>query len=104
MNLSTIISFGDIFEQLSMNIIIESAKLEPETIFENTISDIKANHLKSITSINMNVSAITPNKPSLYYEHIKLNLIPWIIRKSPVKPPQFIKNLSSLHPKGHTQL
>ena len=52
----------------------------------------------------MNLSAITPDKPSLYYEHIKFNFISWILLQSPVKPPQFTKYLSSMHPKGHTQL
>ena len=36
-----------------MNIIIEVEMFEPEPTFENTINDIKANHLKSITSIDM---------------------------------------------------
>ena len=42
-----------------MNSRIEVEKFEPEPTFENTINEIKDDHLKSITSIDMNVSAIT---------------------------------------------
>ena len=42
-----------------MNNRIEAEKFEPETTFEKTINDIKDNHLKSITSIAMNLLAIT---------------------------------------------
>ena len=62
-----------------MNKRIEVSEFEPEPTFEKTINDIKANHLKSITSINMNVSAITSNKPPLSSEHLKSDLIPWIL-------------------------
>ena len=51
-------SFDNNFEQLIMNSRIESEKLEPEPTFENTINNIKDNHLKSITSIAMNLSVI----------------------------------------------
>ena len=62
MNLSAITLFGDILEQLSMNSIIEVAKLKPEPTFEKTNNEIKDNHLKNITSIDMNVSSITSKK------------------------------------------
>ena len=42
-----------------MNRIIEEAKLEPGPTFENTINEIKYNHLQTITSVVMNLSSIT---------------------------------------------
>ena len=57
-NISVITSFDENFEQLSMNIIMKIAKFEPEPTFENTINEIRANHLKNITSIGTNVSYI----------------------------------------------
>ena len=51
--------FENNFDQLSINNRFESAEFEPEPTFENTINDIKYNHLKSITSDAMNISAIT---------------------------------------------
>ena len=59
MNISTIISFDQNFKQLSMNSSIEVEKFEPEPTFENNINEIKDNHLKSIASAVMNISAIT---------------------------------------------
>ena len=85
MNISYITSFDDNFKQLSMNNIIEAEKFEPEPTFENTINEIKFNHLKVITSIDMNVSAITSNKPSSSSEHLKSDLIPCILLQSPGK-------------------
>ena len=64
MNISAITSFDKNFYSLIMNNRFEAAKFEPNPTFENTISDIKANPLKSITYIDMNISAITLNKPS----------------------------------------
>ena len=52
-------SFDDNFYQLSMNNRIKAAKFEPEPTFENTINDIKDNHLKIIASATINISAIT---------------------------------------------
>ena len=69
-NLSYITSFDGNFDQLSMNNRIEAAKFEPGPTFENTINEIKANHLKIITSVDMNVSSITSNKPHLSSKHI----------------------------------
>ena len=76
-------SFDDNFYQLSMNNRIKAAKFEPEPTFENTINDIKDNHLKFITSIAMNISAINSNKPSSSFEHLKSDLVPFIILQSP---------------------
>ena len=42
-----------------MNSSIEVAKFEPEPTFENTTNDIKDNHLKSISSADMDISDIT---------------------------------------------
>ena len=58
MNISAINFFNVNTEQLNANSRIEVAKFEPEPTFENTINNIKANHLKSITSIAMNLSVI----------------------------------------------
>ena len=87
-----------------MNSIIEAEKFEPETTFENTINEIKDVNLKIINSLHMNLSAITPNKPSLSYEHSIANCMPWIVLQSPGKSPQFTKYFSSMHPKGNNQL
>ena len=104
MNISAITSFDKNLERLSMNSRNEGAKLESEPTFKETINEIKDNGLKGITYIEMNVSAITSIKPSLSSEHLKSNLIPCILLQSPVKSPQFINNLSSINPKGNTQL
>ena len=87
-----------------MNNIFESAKFEPKPTVENTIDDIKADHFKIITSIDMNVSAITLNKASSSSEHMISDLIPWILLKSPEKSPQFTNHLSLMYPNGNTQL
>ena len=52
----------------------------------------------------MSVSAITLNKPSLSYKHLKSGLMPCILLQSPVESPQFTKHLSCMNPKGNTQL
>ena len=52
-------SFDNNFKQLSMNSIIEVAKVESGPTFEKTLSEIKDNHLKIIASNAMNLSAIT---------------------------------------------
>ena len=52
-------SFYNNFDQLSMNNSFKASKVEPEPTFENTINEIKDNHMKSITSAAMNISAIT---------------------------------------------
>ena len=76
MNLSAINLFGDNIEQLITNSIIEVSKCTPEPTFEKTTNDIKDNHLKNITSIDMNVSSITSNRYSSSSEHIKPTLVP----------------------------
>ena len=102
MNISDITLSDNNFKQISMNSRIDVAKSEPETIFENTIIDIKANHLKWIAPTEMNISAITSNKSSLSSEHLKSDLMPCIILLSPEKSPQFTNHLYSMHPKGNT--
>ena len=104
MNLSAITLFGDNLEQLSMNSIIEVAKFKPEPTFEKTNNEIKYNHLKHITSIDMNVSSITSNKHFLSSEHLKSDLMPCIFLESLGKSPQFTKYLSSMHLKGNNQI
>ena len=104
MNLSDITSFEDNFDPISTNNSFEAAKFEPEPIFEKTINDIKYTHLKSITFIDMNISAITPNKPSSSSEHLKYDPMQWILLKSPGKSSQFTNHLSSVYPNGNTQL
>ena len=59
MNLSAINLFGENFKQLSMNSKIEVENFEPKPTFEKTINDIKNNHMKSMASSAMNLSAIT---------------------------------------------
>ena len=83
MNLSAITLFDENFKQLIMKSITEVEKFEPEPTFEKNISNIKANHLKIITSIDMNASTITSNKHSSSSEHIKSDLMPWILLQSP---------------------
>ena len=62
-NLSAIISFDKNFDPLNMKKIFKATQFEPELTFENNINEIKANSLKSITSIDVNVSVTTLNKP-----------------------------------------
>ena len=71
MNIPAITSFDYNSEKNCMNKGFEAEKLEPELTFENTINEIKANHLQSITSIDMNLSAIPWNKTSSSSEHLK---------------------------------
>ena len=52
-------SFDNNFKQISKNIRIEVAKLEPEPTFESTSNEIKDNHMKNIASAAMTISAIT---------------------------------------------
>ena len=75
-NPSVIISFDDNFDPLCINNRFEEAKSEPEPTFEKTINETTANHLKNITSIDMNVSAITPNKPYFSSKHLKSDIMP----------------------------
>ena len=95
-NLSAITSFDGNFDPLCINNIFEAEHFQPEQIFENTVNDIKDNHLKSITSINMNVSDITSNKPSLSSKHLESDHMTWKLLHSPGKSPQFTHHLSSM--------
>ena len=79
MNISAISSFDNNFEQLIKKSIIVVENFEPEPKLENTSNNIKTNHLKSITSIDMNLSAITSNKPSLSSENLRSDLMPFIL-------------------------
>ena len=87
-------SFDENFDHLIMNNIIEAENFEPERTFENTINEIKYNHLKIITFIAIKILAITANKPYSSYEHLKSNLMPCILLISPLKSLQFTKHLS----------
>ena len=60
--------------------------------------------MKIITSLDMNTSYITSNKPSSSYEHLNANLMTLIVLQSHGKSPQFNKHLSSVHLKVNTQL
>ena len=78
-NISNINFLDGFLKHNMMNSRIEASKFEPEPTFENTINEIKDNYLKSITYISMNVSDISFNRPSSYSEHLKANLMPWIL-------------------------
>ena len=73
MNLSAITLFGENIEQIIMNRIIEVVKIKPEPTFEKTTNYIKENHLKSISSADMNLSSITLFSENL--EQISTNSI-----------------------------
>ena len=70
MNLSDINLIDKNLEQIGMNNRIEVEKFEPETTFEKNINEIKANNLKSITSIDINLSAFTLEKPYISSQHL----------------------------------
>ena len=83
MNISDITPFDNNFYPHFMNNSFEAEKFEAEPTFENTVNEIKANHFKIITSIDINVSVITYNRPSPSSEHIKSNIISCILLQSP---------------------
>ena len=60
-NVPAIMLIDNNLKLLSMNSIIKVVIFEPEPIFEGTTNEIKANHLKSTTFIDMNVFTITLN-------------------------------------------
>ena len=62
-NIPDITLFDKDFGHLIMNNRTVSAKFVPEPTFENTINDIKDNYMKSISSVEINVSDTTLNKP-----------------------------------------
>ena len=80
-NISDTTLFDENIEQPIMNIRIEVETFEPETTCEKTIHDIKANNLKSITSIDMNVSDMTSNIPASSSEYLKSDLMLCILPK-----------------------
>ena len=87
MNLSAITFFDNNFKHLSINSSIEVAKLKPEPTFAKTTNEIKYNHLKSIASTTMNLSAIT-----LFVENIEQLIMNSSIEVSKLKPePTFAK-------------
>ena len=59
MSLSAITLVRKSYKQLSMNCSVEVETFEPGTTFENTINEIKSNHLKIIASSAMNLSSFT---------------------------------------------
>ena len=70
-NPSAISYFDHNSDPLCINNVFEAEKIEPEPTFEKTINDINANNFKVITSVDMNVSDITSNTPSLSSKHLK---------------------------------
>ena len=46
---------------------IESTKSDPEAKVSMKIYDIKSDHMKTVDSLDMKISAITSNKPSSSY-------------------------------------
>ena len=72
-NISAIISFDKNIDLISMNNSFEAEKSGPEPTFENTINDIKDNHLKTIASAAMNPSAINLIDGNI--EHLSMNSI-----------------------------
>ena len=84
--------FDDNFDPLSMNSRIEVAKFEPGPTFENTINDIKDNHLKIITSATINLSAIT-----LFDNHFKHLSMSSSIEVAKLKPePTLVKTTNEI--------
>ena len=61
-NPSDITSSEETFDPFCINNSFEAETFEPEPTFENTINEIKPDYLKSISSIDINVSAITSKK------------------------------------------
>ena len=103
-NPSAITCFDKIFDSMCGNNSFEAENFEPTPTFEKNINEIKANHLKIITYIDINSSDITPNKPSSSSEHLKSDLMLWILLQSPEKSPQFTNHFSSIYPNRNTQL
>ena len=68
-----------------MNIRIEATKFGPEPTFENNIDKIKADHVKRITSLDVNISVITSKKPYLSSKHLNTYIMSSIVLQSSVK-------------------
>ena len=64
---------------------IEAEQLELEETFEIKLDEVKDDHMKTINSFDMKISAITPNKPYSYYEQTYADLTKWTLLKLPVK-------------------
>ena len=92
------------FKHINMKSIFKVEKFKPETTFEKKINEIKADHMKIITSLDMDLSAITLNKPSSSSEDLNAYLMPWIILKATEKSPQFTNHMSYLNLEGTNQL
>ena len=73
--------FNENFEQISINSIIEVKKFEPGTTFEKNIDKTKANHMKIITALYMNIKDINSDKPSFPSEHLNANPMLYIVLK-----------------------
>ena len=79
---------------------IESTKSALEATIEMKPDEIKADHMKIINSLDMKISSITSNKPSLSYEQPYSNITKWPLLKSSDKYShelQFTKPLSSMN-------
>ena len=57
MNPPAITSYEESFYLMFMNNSFKAEIFKTEPIFENTLNEIKSDHLKNITSVEMNVSA-----------------------------------------------
>ena len=86
-------SFENNFEQINVNSIIEAKQFEPETAFERNIDKIKYDHVKIITSHEMNLLDITSNKPYLCFEHLNDYIMAWVVLQPPVKSIKCTKHL-----------
>ena len=68
-----------------MNSIAKVGKIESETTYGKNIDEIKYDHMKIITSIEMNLPTKNSNKLYSYSEHINAGLITYILLQSPEK-------------------
>ena len=73
-------------------------------MIEKTIHEIKNVGMKSITSLDMNLSSVTLNNPSLPSEHLNSHLMPQILLKASERSPQFINHMFYLNLEGTTKL
>ena len=92
------------YEQIIMNSIAKVGKIESETTYGKNIDEIKYDHMKIITSIEMNLPTKNSNKLYSYSEHINAGLITYILLQSPEKWQHFTKHLSSVYLEGNIQL
>ena len=73
--------FKENLEQISINSIIEVKKFEPGTTFAKNIDKTKADRMKIITALYMNIQAINSDKPSFPSEHLNANPMLYIVLK-----------------------